>query len=460
MQRYQPPHMRQRPPPPPQPEDQRSVQTRRGVDPSAEAGPSTPRRGITPNNPTLSSTNSTNSSRYAVRPSRKDWPSSITGVQPVLASPATDIRPMRSGAGGKVKVGEMELMQSVSRSGGDGAEGDALKDWNTQERYRQYIDERIEAHYITYTTPRHTPPKAGVRQKEELESLASIVLLFRKLREGVVASHRIDGFAIEVFESSAHFAILAHNLPQLLGALSGLVPSLYQAYDIAHVKAQSGTGKVKSAAEGDEADDLHVRLGRLELEPVRSRDRRVEFASLLLLYHLVISGRRAYFDTLMELTTPQKKRLTKDNPFADISDFAPASLVGTNVTDLRPSLNPHSHIEPASDGLPLLSIDQLDFVQAAAQSMAEETFSPLTYFHLISSSSSSGNGTVSTYERTILAWAEPGIRERAWDVLKKGYMSVGVEWAGKMLGLDTEEEVRRWVEEKGGKVEDGRVKLR
>lgn len=96
---------------------------------------------------------------------------------------------------------EMEMMQSISRSGGDGAEGDALKNWETQEKYRQYIAEKVESHYRKYDTPLHTPPilpggpaigkderkengkgKEFARAREELESLDSLVLLFRECR--------------------------------------------------------------------------------------------------------------------------------------------------------------------------------------------------------------------------------------------------------------------------------------
>jgi hypothetical protein len=48
------------------------------------------------------------------------------GATPILASPATDLRVRRAGTplGGR-EVDEMDMVQSVSRSGGDGAEGDA-----------------------------------------------------------------------------------------------------------------------------------------------------------------------------------------------------------------------------------------------------------------------------------------------------------------------------------------------
>ena len=54
---------------------------------------------------------------------------------------------------------------------------------------------QLSDHYTVFKTSEGTVPSADA--SEELESLSSIVLLFRKLREGVVASHRIDDFAVE-----------------------------------------------------------------------------------------------------------------------------------------------------------------------------------------------------------------------------------------------------------------------
>lgn len=55
--------------------------------------------------------------------SRRDWSTPVRKTDNVLSSPASDLQPMRKTP---VKaVDEMELIQSVSRSGGDGAEGDA-----------------------------------------------------------------------------------------------------------------------------------------------------------------------------------------------------------------------------------------------------------------------------------------------------------------------------------------------
>lgn len=165
--------------------------------------------------------------RYTHRPFRPDWsaPSSSTPFIPssltvtsmlapgrtfpqqrdrsALESSAGDIKPIRpqeeENWAEPDKEREMEMMQSISRSGGDGAEGDALKNWKTQETYRQYIAERVESHYRKYGTPLHTPPiifrgpaigkgerkengkgKELTRIGEELESLDNLVLLFRE----------------------------------------------------------------------------------------------------------------------------------------------------------------------------------------------------------------------------------------------------------------------------------------
>lgn len=174
-----------------------------------------------------SSTPQISHGRYTPRPSRRDWsaPSSSTPFIPssltASSMPATgrtfpqqrNRSALESSAGGMKpmrpreeenwtepdKGREMEMMQSISRSGGDGAEGDALKNWETQETYRQYIAERVKSHYRKYDTPLDTPPiifpgpaigkdekkengkgKELTRVGEELESLDNLVLLFRE----------------------------------------------------------------------------------------------------------------------------------------------------------------------------------------------------------------------------------------------------------------------------------------
>ncbi|WRT65807.1 uncharacterized protein IL334_002756 [Kwoniella shivajii] len=379
---------------------------------------------------------SSNQTGYNPPPSRRNW-SKNSLDKSALSSPADDIKPMRSGAGGKVDIGEMELLQSVSRSGGDGKDGDALKDWDMQEKYRVFINEKIGRHYSSFSTPRHTAP--AVTAKDELESLGSIVLLFRKLREGVVASSRIDAFAVEVFESSAQFSILANNKPQLISSLSGLVPGLYQALD----SHRDGKGKSNIRIATKDEDVAADRVRNMNNEGRSSEDRRKEFARLFLLYQLINLGEKAFWSSYLALTHPRKKNLRRplDETGLENGSTHPCQN-GTSATSSGPpSMSPKPFINPCD----------LSLVISIARSVSPHALDSVKYFSL--------RKGATTYEKAILSWEEDKIRERAWDILRKAYITTRHEWAGSFLGI-IEEDVGDWVRGKGMKVEEGIIKLR
>ncbi|WVF66011.1 hypothetical protein IAT40_000749 [Kwoniella sp. CBS 6097] len=546
------------------PEQTRWDRNSPAVQGGAGSGPAQNQRG-----PPISSTSASASTvapgaasdKYAPRPSRKDWstplnssstssPSSSRhdargnhlnirgsassysysrqGSDSVLASPASDIKPMRSrtpglGLGtdtgqeqedlqGKMRTREMEMMQSVSRSGGDGAEGDALKDWSTQERYREYIDERIAGHYKSFRTPRHVLPAKS--STEEIESLGSIVLLFRKLREGVVASGRIDNFAIEVFESSVQFAILAGNRPQLISSLSGLVPGLYQASDQRQT-SQSSQSSSQAERTGETTTDL-AENGLSSLSHDGNSDsnsngkrkeeteRRAGFTSLLLLYQLAVLGQKDFWATYFALTlsTPstgsqvqasqarrrgmRRTRMSADDFGESEGGSEPSQQhgvvgSGSNVTLSSETDLTHSqsklkaeHDNGDSSTRPFISEPtsnpSISFALTAARCTSQTTFNPLRYFALLSAPNPHPNPNPSpnfdqalSYERAILAWMKDDMRERAWQLLGRAYISCGTDWAGKMLGFSAvkgADELTDFVVDKGKKVELGFVKLR
>ena len=107
-----------------------------------------------------------------------------------------------------------------------------------------------------------------------------------KLREGVIASGRLDEFTIEVFEESVRYAILARDQAQLHSALHGLVPDLYMKVD----------EKIKREGSSHDSVPYVVRhIRSLSLSNGKGRkDNREYFSSLLLIYHLVHSTREAY----------------------------------------------------------------------------------------------------------------------------------------------------------------------
>ena len=244
-----------------------------------------------------------------------------------------------------------------------------------------------------------------------------------------MASSRIDDFALEgnvphlplfvadslVFESSARLAILAKHTSQLMSSLGGLVPGLYHAVD--------DTGKSKGKAKATAIDDLVGSLSDLAVEDCH--DNRAQFASILLLLQLVrseSSSTSAFHSTLLQLTSPPPTRL---HPKFD----------STPTTRQTRSL------------LPLTS---LSFALEASRALSFERFDPIKYFILLEDERGS------SYERIVLSWAEGRVRDRAWEVMKRAYISMGLDWACRWTGEEGDE----WVVKKGATCVDGVVRLR
>ena len=240
-----------------------------------------------------------------------------------------------------------------------------------------------------------------------------------------MASGRIDDFAIEgesyltlgviakseVFESSARIAILAKHIPQLNSSLSGLVPGLYHA-----VNDRKGKSKATPV------DDL---VGDIVDLSVHKEDHRVQFASILLLLQLVQSepSTSTFHSTLLRLTSPPPTRL--------YSKF---------TSDPPTTRQDH----------PLLPLSSLSYAVQASRALSVERFNPMRYFQL------HNDDSVSPYERIVLGWAQDRVRERAWEVMKKAYMSMELDWAVQWM----HEEGKGWVKKRGGTLVDGVVKLR
>ena len=128
MQRYQPPHLRRHAEQ--QEEAKRAAAARHAAAwaTPAAAGPSsrpTPAT-YTPRAPRPASNGPSHIQPQAPHASRRNWSTPDRSTANVLASPASDLQPMRRTP---VKdIDAMDMIQSVSRSGGDGAEGDAWVD--------------------------------------------------------------------------------------------------------------------------------------------------------------------------------------------------------------------------------------------------------------------------------------------------------------------------------------------
>jgi len=200
---------------------------------------------------------------------------------------------------------------------------------------------------------------------------------------------------------------MAHNAPQLLSALSRLVPGVYT---------------VKSSTKGG-LDGLADKLAGLEVA-----DNTAEFTSLLLLFHLAHSdSRSAFHSTLIELTAPHKRPL--QSPF-----------------DNDPPCSP-----PAE---PFLTRSALTYALRASRALAPDTFSPIEYFSLLTDPSAS------VYERMLLSWAEGRVRDRVLEIVQRAYRNIGMNWTGRLTG-QSEEDAHAWVEMRpaDAKASDGKSRV-
>ncbi|KAG2039497.1 hypothetical protein BDR03DRAFT_859867 [Suillus americanus] len=111
----------------------------------------------------------------------------------------------------------MEHIASVSRSSGLERGGDVLKDSKVQEQYRVFVGEKLHKFWT---------------EKQTKDGQENILILFRKLREGIYASKRSDAFAIEVYETSLCLSALFDSPIQTSSILSHLLPELYTSVSI------------------------------------------------------------------------------------------------------------------------------------------------------------------------------------------------------------------------------------
>lgn len=225
-------------------------------------------------------------------------------------------------------------------------------------------------------------------------------------------------------------AILANHRAQALASLSGLVPGLYGVHWRASNGETEGTGGRAETQRLDEAlESLSLSDKATPNGHASTSDQRIHFASLLLLYHLVLSSSAVFQGQYEDLTLPS-----------------------------RPALAPNPNSEPSSSPStpntpPFVSSSDLVTVKRARKALSADLFDPLKYWALLA------DDRTTSYERAILAWAGNGVRERAWEMIKKVYIELGLERAGQMLNLP-EEELLAFAAEKGAKVDNGRIKLR
>ncbi|TFK91880.1 hypothetical protein K466DRAFT_283725 [Polyporus arcularius HHB13444] len=89
------------------------------------------------------------------------------------------------------------------------------------------------------------------RNRREMEE--NLLILFRKLREGLLSTHRRDAFALEVYETSLHLSVLFNSPVQTTSTLSHLFPDLYVTVNIRPPPAPSPPPSASASSSSNSA---------------------------------------------------------------------------------------------------------------------------------------------------------------------------------------------------------------
>ncbi|PFH49947.1 hypothetical protein AMATHDRAFT_146437 [Amanita thiersii Skay4041] len=120
---------------------------------------------------------------------------------------------------------QMELLASVSRSSGLEKDGDTLKNPKVQQEYRGFIQEKAGRIFFDICKPSDIITE--VEKNHRIEAQENVLILLRKLREGISSSNRRDHFAIEVYETSLFLSSIFASPRHASAIIPYLVPELY-----------------------------------------------------------------------------------------------------------------------------------------------------------------------------------------------------------------------------------------
>ncbi|KAI6016233.1 hypothetical protein EDC04DRAFT_544652 [Pisolithus marmoratus] len=199
---------------------------------------------------------------------------------------------------------QMDYIPSVSRSSGIDKDGDSLKDFRVQEAYLEFINGKLTAFWEEYLSEPVYQKESAKRKR--VESQTNILILFRKLREGLLASGRNDHFALQVYETSLYLSIMFESSVGTLDTtsiLARLVPGMYVLQSQQSSQLSSSHQRTSPAPSSNPSQTHSPSLS----SPFRSRSPPQSSASLtailMLLNTLILTypSQRPYFDTLKSI---------------------------------------------------------------------------------------------------------------------------------------------------------------
>ncbi|KAI6014707.1 hypothetical protein BKA83DRAFT_4343518 [Pisolithus microcarpus] len=195
-------------------------------------------------------------------------------------------QPPRTNLTASRQVNQLEYIPSVSRSSGIDKDGDSLKDFRMQEAYWEFIDGKLTAVWEEYLNQPVCQNESAKRKR--VENQTNVLILFRKLREGLISSGRSDQFSLQVYENVTYLSIMFESSVGMLDTtsiLSRLVPGMYTAV-LQPTQPPQLSSSLPSAS------------------PALSSTQHGYHPPILMLLHTLIlthPSQRAYFDTLQSI---------------------------------------------------------------------------------------------------------------------------------------------------------------
>ncbi|CAO1632866.1 unnamed protein product [Sympodiomycopsis kandeliae] len=176
---------------------------------------------------------------------------------------------------------------------------------STQAKYRLYISKRVHDHCkkfptslqeycpsLDLTMPGEEAPKPKAEssvQASARNSLEQILLLVRKLREGMTASHREDEATVEVYHLSLFLSLLTMHKQQLSSTLHRLVLELYTTISPAQPGSSWPSSVSRDFSSLEVSCDISKQLHLFE----DSLETRSHTASILLLCNACLSDAKS-----------------------------------------------------------------------------------------------------------------------------------------------------------------------
>ncbi|KAH9924308.1 uncharacterized protein BXZ73DRAFT_50634 [Epithele typhae] len=237
----------------------------------------------------------------------------------------------------------MELIPSVSRSSGLEKDGNALLSPKVQEEYRAFIQEKIDAYWVKYPLGSGDDPMSEQDAINKREIEGNLLILLRKLREGLLSIKRRDAFAQEAYETSLHLAVLFKSPVQITSTLSHLFPDFYVVQRHPRQTSSSTRSKTVSPRETlPPPSSLDAEATITTEEVADARPGALSSTLILLLHHLATAypSQVAFFTQLRKL-----------HPSLQAALRAPASLSHRKPSSASPR-SPSSAECPAPSETP------------------------------------------------------------------------------------------------------------